>query len=698
MKSNPISVTTPVILSASPNGLIRPKFSMAASIHSGRNAILSLLLPTILAGTALADTGTWIGTDGVWASNANWNGASFPGATSGTTSTDVATFTTLGVQQNITLPSYINIQDLVNAGSTLREIKSGTLSFTSGGSVTAQTAYMNIYSTMQLNGTGITVNSIAGIGMIGNVIGTGGIEYRGTGAVQIDGLSTYTGATKFLGTKTALVSKIANGGSASALGASSSDAANLVFGAGSSISYTGMATGETDRNFTANGNFTIYFGNAANNGSLRFTSHEAVAFGTPNTALQFTVHGKGKGDNLFGLSLGDNGTGKVNVQKWDVAKVIFSGNNSYTGVTSIGGGILNIQSNNALGATLDGLATAGTSVDAGATLQIEGGITVGNERLTIKGAGAAAAANGQAKQNGALVNVSGNNTWGGAIILGAASTISSDTGNLAITGTVGGGYDLTLTGAGNGSFSNVIGTGAGKVIKNGTGTWKLSGANTNTGGVAVNEGKLLVNNTTGSGVGTGSLTVATTGTLGGTGIITPGAGKSISVDGVLAVGDDAVNGGIGTLTIDASTTNVAVANFSATAVFSFDLNATLNMSDTLALLSGSLGDFVFHDNTINFSVTGDLVDGQTYKLFDGTNSNQFSGLTLDMDNRITAGLTFTGIADNYKDSYLSLRDGDIFLNIVDAIPEPSTWVLILAGAFSVGIIGNRRRRLSGIGR
>ncbi len=117
---------------------------------------------------------------------------------------------------------------------------------------------------------------------------------------------------------------------------------------------------------------------------------------------------------------------------------------------------------------------------------------------------------------------------------GAGSSGKVDLGggtrSLSITGT----NDLTLD----------VPVQSGGLTKAGIGVLRLTKANTYAGGTIVSSGKLWVNNTSGSGTGSGTVTV-NGGTLGGTGTIS----GATTVNATLAPGTDA---GIGTLTFGTS--------------------------------------------------------------------------------------------------------------------------------------------------
>ncbi|NDB17645.1 MAG: hypothetical protein EB018_12275, partial [Gammaproteobacteria bacterium] len=137
-----------------------------------------------------------------------------------------------------------------------------------------------------------------------------------------------------------------------------------------------------------------------------------------------------------------------------------SGGNSYTGATTISAGALTAANNTALGTT-----DAGTTVASGAALQLSGGITIGAEALTLNNDGISS--------GGSLRNISGTNSYAGAITLSTnAVRINSDTGAaLTLSGgitnsTIG----LTFGGAGNTTVTTAaIGSGAGTLTKDGAG-------------------------------------------------------------------------------------------------------------------------------------------------------------------------------------------------------------------------------------
>lgn len=161
------------------------------------------------------------------------------------------------------------------------------------------------------------------------------------------------------------------------------------------------------------------------------------------------------------------------------------------GALAIDGGALLVGNSN--GANLLG-GLSGTVVESGASLELQGGLSIGNSPLTLKGAGVA--------NGGALRNMSGNNSFAGAITLGSDARIDSDAGRLSLTGAItGAGQTLTFGGAGAILVSNTIAIGAGGLTYDGTGTLTLSGANTYTGGTIISSGTLQL----GNGGATGSL-------------------------------------------------------------------------------------------------------------------------------------------------------------------------------------------------
>ena len=107
--------------------------------------------------------------------------------------------------------------------------------------------------------------TLTGIGVIG---GTTGLTKTNSGALLVTTTNSYTGPTK-VGGGILEIQNIANGNAPSAIGASSSDASNLVF-FGSTLRYSGPSA-SSDRNATLNGTgatIDIPSGTLTDNGTL----------------------------------------------------------------------------------------------------------------------------------------------------------------------------------------------------------------------------------------------------------------------------------------------------------------------------------------------------------------------------------------------------------------------------------------------
>ena len=364
-----------------------------------------------------------------------------------------------------------------------------TASLKAGGNQTWMNNSANLLSiaAVDVNNKALSVSGTGSTLFSGVLSGNGSLTKQGSGTLTLSGANTYTGTFAVSAGTMQFAKEVSlyNNNTASWT------AANLAVASGATAAFNVGGTGE----FTSS-DLDILKALGTNTGG--FENGSFLGLDTTNaSAGSFTyasnIANPNGGANVLGLTKLGTGT------------LVLSGANSYTGVTTVEAGVLNIQNATALGTT-----GSGTTVVSGATLAMQNNITVGGEALTISG-------NGAGGQNGALVNVSGTNNYGGLVTLGAASTISSDSGTLNLTniGTItGSGLGLTLTGSGNGSIASIIGTGTGTLTKNGSGTWTLSGNNTFSGNVTVNNGTLVAAAVLGSALANNAnITVNAGGTL-----------------------------------------------------------------------------------------------------------------------------------------------------------------------------------------
>ena len=314
------------------------------------------------------------------------------------------------------------------------------------------------------------------------------------------------------------------------------------------VNQAGNNTWAIGTTFGAPQSFVSSNGTLAVSGTVNNAGFGLTLDGAGNHLLSGVISGAG------GLVKNGTGASAISVQS------------TYTGGTTVNSGILNLTGGGGSSGTIRGTAT----INAGGTLQLTTGDAIGygggaSALTVINLFGGTLNVNATANQTlgSATINLTGGsitgNTGGNLDFFGGGSTLNSlassttstisgvplsplRQGSTTITvasGTTSAGIDLDISSVLRTSPS---GDAAGAVlVKAGTGTMRLSGANTYARPTLVSSGRLLVNGSLASG---SAVTVASDGTLGGTGVIN----GAVTNNGTLAPGDN----GIGRLTINNS--------------------------------------------------------------------------------------------------------------------------------------------------
>ena len=177
-------------------------------------------------------------------------------------------------------------------------------------------------------------------------------------------------------------------------------------------------------------------------------------------------------DTASTLTVSISMTGSGALRKERTGHLVLSGDNgAFSGSVTLNAGRLTAQHSNAFGTT-----AGGVNVNDRTTLTLDGGLTIGDEVLTLRGTGF------NNDYSGAIRAINGDSIWGSS----GAVVINYNTAPVAIF--VDGGAKLDL----NGTI-----TGNNQMFKLGTGELVYSGSadNASTGAVNVNAGTLTLNKT-----------------------------------------------------------------------------------------------------------------------------------------------------------------------------------------------------------
>lgn len=513
----------------------------------------------------------------------------------------------------------------------------------------------------------------------GSIEGTGNITKKGQGKAIFSTANKFTGKL-FINEGTIETATLTNGGIVSPIGAAPKASSNIVFNGGR-LSYTGNSV-TTDRGFTL----------GANGGVLSVGNYSTIL----TTTGQFTGAGRliKEGNGHLSVSVANNFTGGTTIKAGSIRLTTDVANISGLGlsdtVTFMGGSLMMFDSNT-------------TNNTSNWNLKIPSGY-VGNINV-----------DGRSLINGTITGGGTLNYYTNYIANVLYSDVSDFTGTINVTTDADGGNfviastqgyertkinlnnlvtmfyrnstdivipvgDLTgntnsVLGAGGSGETKIIweigarnfnstfkgkitntqysGTGATAAIRKvGTGTWTLTNNNTFTGGTEINYGELVVNNTTGSGLGSGSVNVNFEATLSGSG----------SVDGKVTVFEGgALNPGKG-LGAFAVKNDVELKEGSFL-IIDLDKNTTsndvLNLTGTLTM-NGKL--------QINPTPETVFADGDSFKIINGNISSlpaeiipaqPADGLEWDLSEFINGGIIKVKTATGIKNLTLS---SDIYPN------------------------------------
>ncbi|AKG76521.1 AIDA autotransporter [Salmonella enterica subsp. enterica serovar Enteritidis str. 18569] len=432
-------------------------------------------------------------------------------------------------------------------------------------------------------GTGAVANSgvlQVGEGELENTLsGSGSLVKTGTGELTLSGDNTYSGGTTITGgTLTADHADSLGSGdidNSGVLKVGEGDLENTLSGSGSLVK-------------TGTGELTLSGGNDYSGGTTiiggTLTADHADSLGTGAVANSGVLQvGEGELENTL--------SGSGSLVKTGTGELTLSGDNSYSGGTTIIGGTL----------TADHADLLGTGAVANS-----GVLQVGEGELenTLSGSGSLV------KTGTGELTLSGDNSYsGGTTIIGG--TLTADHADSLGTGAVANSGVLQV---GEGELENTL-SGSGSLVKTGTGELTLSGDNSYSGDTTIADGTLIAANVNALGSGN----IDNSGTL------------MLDANGAFELANITTHTGATTALATGSTLDAGQLTQEDGSTLSIDLGAATDDAVITA-------DSVTLGGTLNVTGIGSVTDSWTPEAYTYTLIDSDSAITSDFDDLTIAGM------------------------------------------------------------
>ena len=406
------------------------------------------------------------------------------GGTTGSIVGDVTDNAALAIDNSgtVTLPGVI-------AGSgTLTQMGSGTTILTADNTYTGGTTISA--GTLQLgNGgtTGSVLGSIVDNGTLavnqsgtvtfGNFVGgTGSFTQAGTGTTILTQNENYTGGT----TISAGTLQLGNGGTTGSILGNVTDDGTLAFNRSNMYTFAGIISGTGSLSQIGNGTTVLTGENTYTGGTTISSGRLQLGNGGTTGSIVGNVTDNGSlilfrsDTSVFAGVI--SGSGSVYEGSATTSDTVLTGDNTYTGGTTIAAGILQLGDGGATGSIVGDVSDNGALVvDRSGTVTLPGVIS-GSGSLSQVGNGTTVLANDNTYTGGTTISA-------GTLQLGNGGTTGGIVGNVTDNGM------LAFNRSDDITYSDIV-NGSGGLTQLGPGTLTLQGAQTYTGPTNVQDGVL----------------------------------------------------------------------------------------------------------------------------------------------------------------------------------------------------------------